>query len=63
MEHKDILALGLEHQAFAMEMFASVTGSTKGSTRDSCILIDPLPVKMGQSFAPVVKCFEKISHK
>lgn len=53
MERKDILALGLEHQEFAMEMFASVTGSTKGSTWDSCIPIDPLPVKMGQSSAPV----------
>lgn len=63
MERKDILALGLEHQEFAMEMFASVTGSTKGSTWDSCIPIDPLPVEMGQSSAPVLKCFKKASHK
>lgn len=63
MGHKDILALFLEHWACTMEMSASVTGWTKRSVGDSCMLIDPVLIKVGQSFAPILKKLRKASHK
>lgn len=59
---EDILAPVLEHQASIMEVSAYVTGLTKMSVKNSCMMIDSLLVKVGQSFALMLKRLSKASH-
>lgn len=60
---RNILAPVLEHQASTVEESPCATELTKRSVRDSCMMINPLIIRVRQSFAPILKRLSKAPHR